>query len=70
MVLFAALGVRRTGGYAIEIVRVEVVEGTLIVHLREIRPTPGATTTMALTAPFHAVMVPRNELPVRWFTVP
>ena len=70
MVLFVALGERRTGGHAIEIVRAEVVEGKLIVHVRETRPQPGATTTMALTAPFHAVAVPRNDLPVSWFTLP
>lgn len=70
MVLFAALGERRTGGYAIAIVRAEVVEGTLVVHVRETAPAPGAIRTMALTAPLHAVMVPRNDLPVRWFTVP
>lgn len=70
MVLFAALGERRTGGYAIEIVRAEIVEGRLIVHVRETRPQPGALATMALTAPFHAVAVPRHDLPVSWFTVP
>ena len=70
MVLFAALGERRTGGYAIEIVRAEVVEGTLIVHVRETSPTPGARATMALTAPLHAVAVAQSDLPVRWFTVP
>ena len=70
MVLLAALGERRTGGYAVEIVRAEVVEGTLVVHVRETSPVPGARTTMALTAPLHAVMVARNDLPLRWFTLP
>jgi hypothetical protein len=70
MVLFVALGERRTGGYAIEVVRAEIVEGKLVVHVREIKPQPGALTTMALTAPFHAVAVPRHDLPVSWFTVP
>ena len=70
MVLLAALGERRTGGYAIEIVRAEVVEGTLVVHVKETQPAPGGLTTMALTSPLHAVAVPRNELPVRWFIVP
>lgn len=70
MVLFVALGERRSGGYSIEIARAEVVEGTLVVHVRETGPEPGGIRTMALTAPLHAVMVPRNDLPVRWFTVP
>lgn len=70
MVLLATLGERRTGGYAIEIVRAEIVEGTLIVHVKETAPTPGALATMALTAPMHAVAVPRSDLPVRWFTLP
>ena len=70
MVLVAALGERRSGGYAIEIVRAEVVEGTLVVHVRETGPAPGAIRTMALTAPLHAVAIRRNDLPVRWFTQP
>lgn len=70
MVLFVALGERRTGGHAIAIVRAEVFEGTLVVHVRESGPMPGGMTTMALTAPFQAIAVPRNDLPVRWFTVP
>ena len=70
MVLFAALGEHRTGGYAIAIVRAEVVEGTLVVHVKETAPAPGGITTMALTSPFHAVAVPKNDLPVKWFTVP
>lgn len=70
MVLFVALGERRTGGYGIEIVRAEVVEGSLVVHVRETAPKPGGILTMALTAPMHAVAVPRSSLPVRWFTLP
>lgn len=70
MVLFVALGERRSGGFAIEVARAEVVEGTLVVHVRETGPAPGAIRTMALTAPFHAVALPRNDLPVRWFTLP
>jgi hypothetical protein len=70
MVLLVALGERRTGGHAIEVARAEIIEGKLIVHVRETRPQPGALTTMALTAPFQAVAVRRYDLPVSWFTLP
>lgn len=70
MALVACLGQRRSGGHAIEIVAVEVAADALVVSVRETAPTPGATTTQALTQPFHAVRVAKTTLPVRWTTVP
>ena len=68
--LVACLGERRTGGYAIEIVAVEVGETELVVTVRESAPPPGAMTAQALTQPFHAVRVARTTLPVRWVVRP
>jgi hypothetical protein len=64
--LVACLGERRTGGYAIEIVAVEVGETELVVTVRETAPLPGAMTSQALTQPYHAVRVAKTTLPVRW----
>jgi len=68
MAVVACLGERRSGGYAIEVVAVEVAAEELIVTVRETAPPPGAMTTQALTQPYHAVRVARTALPVRWVT--
>jgi len=62
MVVAATMGTRRTGGYSIEIVSVEAGEKTLKISVRKRSPPPGALTVQALTAPFHFVAVPRNDL--------
>lgn len=68
--IVACLGERRSGGYAIEIVSVEVADDALIVRVRETAPAPGSVNTQALTAPYHVVRVARTTLPVRWVAVP
>ena len=67
--IVACLGVRRSGGYAIEIESVAVADDALVVTVRHRGPAPGAITTQALTAPFHIVRVARTTLPVRWVEV-
>ena len=62
MVIVATMGTRRTGGYSIEIVRVEPSGKTLSIAVRQSSPPPGAITIQALTAPFHFVAVPRSDL--------
>ena len=62
MVVVATLGTHRTGGYAIEIVRVAAVEKTLKIVVNQTSPPPGAMAIQALTAPFHFVAVPRSDL--------
>src|SRR5437667_1577269 len=62
MVVVATLGTQRTGGYSIEIVRVQRRGKTLSVAVRQSSPPPGAITIQALTAPFHFVAVPRSDL--------
>lgn len=58
-VLFVALGQKRTGGYAVEIAEVKRMEGKVEVLVKTRKPKPGGFQLQALTAPFHAVAVPK-----------
>lgn len=62
MAIAVTMGVKRTGGYTIEIVRVEMAGKTLRIFVKQTSPPPGALTIQALTAPFHFVAVPRSDL--------
>ena len=62
MIIAATMGTKRTGGYTIEIVRVEPTEKTLKIFVKRTSPPPGALTIQALTAPFHFVAVPKSDL--------
>jgi hypothetical protein len=66
MVLGVFLGTRRTGGYAVEIVALELSADTLVVRWRETAPAPGAILTQALTAPYHLVKTTAHAGPVRF----
>ncbi|TVP46332.1 MAG: protease complex subunit PrcB family protein [Gemmatimonadales bacterium] len=66
IVVLAAMGQRASGGYAIEISGVHQDGDDLYVRVREVRPGPGCGMTMALTAPVHAVSVPRVAGTVRF----
>lgn len=62
MVVLFALGQQRTGGYSVEIVKVQPEEKSLKIYVKRKSPPKGAMVTQALTAPFHFVAVPRSEL--------
>ena len=62
MVIAATMGTKRTGGYTIEIVRVEPAGKSLQIVVKQTSPPPGALTIQALTAPFHFVAVPKSDL--------
>jgi len=64
MVLALFMGERPTGGYAIEVTRIERTDHGLSVHYLTSRPDPSAMQTQALTQPFHLVTVPRVDDPV------
>ena len=64
MVVGVFMGQRATGGYQIEITRVERVdraETVLRVHYQVREPEPGAVLTQALTQPFHLVRLARDD---------
>ena len=62
MIVAATMGTKRTGGYTIEIVRVEPTEKSLKIFVKRTSPPPGALTIQALTAPFHFVAAPKSDL--------
>jgi hypothetical protein len=60
-VIIASMGMRPTGGYSIEIESVQAAEGTLYVTVLERSPGTNCVVTQAVTAPVHAVRVPRQS---------
>lgn len=66
MVLVAAMGSRRTGGYTITIEGVDEEGSEWVARVAEQRPGARCGTTQAVTAPVDAVAVPRSDRTVRW----
>ena len=62
MVIVATMGTKRTGGYSVEILRAERKGKKLRIEVQQTSPPPGSITIQALTAPFHFVAVPRQDL--------
>jgi hypothetical protein len=65
MVVGVFSGEKRTGGYGIEIKRVELDAGKQVLVLwAETSPAPGSMVMEALTQPYHIVKLKRLNLPV------
>lgn len=60
LVVAVFLGSRPSGGYSVRIEEVVERGDGFVVRAVETRPAPDVMTTAALTAPFHAVSVPRR----------
>jgi hypothetical protein len=60
-VIFASMGLRGTGGYSIQIPRVQEAGGALYATVREVRPGPACILTQAETAPVVAVRVRQHS---------
>ena len=67
-VLFVALGRKSSGGYKIEIFDMRQSDSKLEVLVKVRTPRPGGLSLQALTAPFHAVAVPKIKVPVQFRT--
>jgi len=65
-VLVATLGRRSSGGYAIEFNDVRYAGGTVIAVLKTKAPGPEEMVTMALTAPYAIIAIPRHEGPIEF----
>jgi hypothetical protein len=61
MVVALFMGERPTGGYRIEITRVERTDSGLSVHYRSQAPDPETMVSQALTQPFHLVAIARDD---------
>ena len=70
MVIVAAMGMRRSGGYSIAIENIFSAAGKLLVVVREVSPKTASMTTQALTAPLMAVRVARSNDPVSFVERP
>ncbi len=70
MVVGVFLGSRPTAGFSVQITRVSVDHGTLVVEYHETRPRPDAITAQVLTSPFDLVTVPQFTGDVHFKSVP
>jgi hypothetical protein len=66
MVLVAAMGRRRTGGYIVRIESARTEGGEVVATVVETSPGPRCGAITMATAPADAVVVTRSTLPVRW----
>jgi hypothetical protein len=68
MVLVARLGQKPSGGYDITITHIAQTDKEVVVTVQERQPPKDAMLTMALTQPYHLLIVERTKLPVRFVT--
>ena len=66
MIIAVFMGTRSSGGYEIEIKNISKTEKEIVVGVEEKEPSPDSLRTMALTSPYHVVIVKRSSLPVRF----
>ncbi len=69
MVIFVAMGQQFTGGFAIEIEKVEAARRRLRIAFRRKAPPSGAMVSQALSAPFEIVAVPKSNLPTEFVEI-
>jgi hypothetical protein len=62
MVILVAMGRKNTGGYAIQVTKVEPVGDKLQISVQRTSPKPGSMAIQALTSPFQVVAVPKSDL--------
>ena len=51
------MGEKNTGGYSIEVVKVEELPDKIVVTVRENKPNPGQNVTTAITNPYAVVKI-------------
>jgi hypothetical protein len=68
MVIVATMGNKHTGGYEVKINGIEynTDTGTMTVSVFHGVPNPDAIVTQGFTQPYHFVVVPKNDLKVRF----
>ncbi len=69
MVVFVTMGRQRTGGYKIEISRIETSQDTLKIYVTRTTPRPGGMAIQSLTAPFYIVAIPKSDLRAKFIDV-
>ena len=66
MIIAVFMGERRSGGFSIEIKKIIKTDKEIVVEVEEREPDPGSIVTMALTQPYHIVVVRISSLPLRF----
>jgi hypothetical protein len=69
MVIAVFMGTRPTGGYRIEVRNVTMSHGELVVSVRRTEPPRGSIVAQVLTQPYHIIVLPRTNAPVRFVPV-
>ena len=64
MVVAIFMGERSSGGYEIEIINIIKTEKQIVIEVEEEEPPPESLRTMALTQPYHIVVIKRYTRPV------
>jgi hypothetical protein len=60
------MGVQKSGGYDIKISEIIKTEKAIKVIVKESKPPPDTVQTMALTQPFHIIVIEKLPLPIRF----
>ncbi|WP_130733651.1 protease complex subunit PrcB family protein [Flavobacterium sp. J27] len=61
-VLFLYLGQKNTGGYAIGVDKLEILDNNkLIIYTKITHPKKGENVTMAITNPFSIIQIPKSK---------
>jgi hypothetical protein len=68
MALF--LGQKRTGGYGLQVRRIDSHPKSIVVHISLIGPGKGCTSTQALTQPYQIVKLPATSKEILFQTTP
>ncbi|HDD57113.1 MAG TPA: protease complex subunit PrcB family protein [Thermoplasmatales archaeon] len=66
MVLAVFMGQRCTGGFAVEIKKIEKYSSELVVLFTDTEPASKAEVTTVLTQPYHIVKIRKVNLPVKF----
>ena len=66
MVIAVFMGERSSGGYSIEIIKIIRTEKEIVVEVEEKEPPSESLRTMALTQPYHIVVIKKSPLPIRF----
>lgn len=68
-VLAVHMGEQSTGGHAIGVTKVTVVDGTVVVDVEAVSPGEGCFVTQALTRPYQMVTISATDRPVAFNVV-
>lgn len=66
MVLAVFMGKKNSGGYEIKISKITKTEEKILVEVIEKKPSPESFRTMALTSPYHIVVIKKYPLAVNF----